>query len=244
MAGEREHILDVMQLLESRLTSSNRSLDAGRISLIRRALSSSQHLDAALELLYGVQGYDQVALRLMWYAEKGSDPFAAVLTDHVVSRRADELLSLLPAEFPAPAGPGPGPEEPKSIAAAVDEFGVAVEALKAGSFREGQFPEVTEDLAARLRASLQPLGRAGALEENRDVARFADAVARFLELVRARSLARDVRVVNLLDSANLTLQTVMQTHAAEDYDSLQEITRLLENPLPLLEQQPPDPGQE
>ncbi len=242
MAGEREHILDVMQLLESRLTSSNRSLDAGRISLIRRALSSSQHLDAALEMLYGVQGYDQVALRLMWYAEKGSDPFAAVLTEHVVSQRADELLSLLPTEFPAPASPGP--EEPKSIAAAVDEFGVAVEALKAGSFREGQFSEVTEDLAARLRASVQPLGRAGALEENRDVTRFADAVARFLELVRARSLARDVRVVNLLDSANLTLQTVMQTHAAEDYDSLQEITRLLENPLPLLEQQPPDPEQE
>jgi hypothetical protein len=242
MAGEREHILDVMQLLESRLTSSNRSLDAGRISLIRRALSSVQHLDAALETLYGVQGYDQVALRLMWYAEKGSDPFAAVLTEHVVSRRADELLSLLPTEFPAPAGPGT--DEPKSMAAAVDEFGVAVEALKAGSFHEGQFSEVTEDLAARLRASLQPLGRAGALEENRDVARFADAVARFLELVRARSLARDVRAVNLLDSANLTLQTVMQTHAAEDYDSLQEITRLLENPLPLLEQQPPDPEQE
>lgn len=242
MAGEREHILDVIQLLESRLTSSNRSLDAGRISLIRRALSSSQHLDAALEMLYGVQGYDQVALRLMWYAEKGSDPFAAVLTEHAVSRRADELLSLLPTEFPAPAGPGP--EVPKSIAAAVDEFGVAVEALKAGSFREGQFSEVTEDLAAPLRASLQPLGRAGALEENRDVARFADAVARFLERVRARALARDVRVVNLLDSANLTLQTVMQTHAAEDYDSLQEITRLLEDPLPLLEQQPPEPEQE
>ena len=242
MAGEREHILDVLQLLESRLTSSNRSIDAGRISLVRLALSSSQHLDAALESLYGVQGYDQIALRLMWYAEKGSDPFAPVLTEHVVSRRADELLSMLPAELPAPAGPGTG--EPKSMAAAVDEFGVAVEALKAGAFREGQFSELTEELAARLRASVRPLSRAGALEENPDVGRFADAVARFLELVRARSLARDVRVVNLLDSANLTLQTAMQTHAAEDYDSLQEITRLLENPLPLLEQQPPEPEHE
>ena len=242
MAGEREHILDVLQLLESRLTSSNRSIDAGRISLVRLALSSSQHLDAALESLYGVQGYDQIALRLMWYAEKGSDPFAPVLTEHVVSRRADELLSMLPAELPAPAGPGTG--EPKSMAAAVDEFGVAVEALKAGAFREGQFSELTEELAARLRASVRPLSRAGALEENPDVGRFADAVARFLELVRARSLARDVRVVNLLDSANLTLQTAMQTHAAEDFDSLQEITRLLENPLPLLEQQPPEPEHE
>jgi len=242
MAGEREHILDVLQLLESRLTSSNRSIDAGRISLVRLALSSSQHLDAALESLYGVQGYDQIALRLMWYAEKGSDPFAPDLTEHVVSRRADELLSMLPAELPAPAGPGTG--EPKSMAAAVDEFGVAVEALKAGAFREGQFSELTEELAARLRASVRPLSRAGALEENPDVGRFADAVARFLELVRARSLARDVRVVNLLDSANLTLQTAMQTHAAEDFDSLQEITRLLENPLPLLEQQPPEPEHE
>ena len=242
MAGEREHILDVLQLLESRLTSSNRSIDAGRISLIRLALSSSQPLDAALEKLYGVQGYDQLALRLMWYAEKGSDTFAPVPTDHVVSRRADELLSMLPTEFPPPAGPGA--EEPKSLAAAADEFGVAVEALKAGAFREGHFSEVTEELAAPLHASLQPLGRAGALEENRDVARFADAVARFLELVRARSLARDVRVVNLLDSANLTLQTAMQTHAAEDFDSLQEITRLLENPLPLLERQPPEPEHE
>jgi hypothetical protein len=237
MTGEREHILEVLQLLETRLTSSNRSLGAGRISVIRRALSLTQHLDAGLESLYGVRGYDRFALRLMWYAEKGRDPFASTPTHDVISRRADEILSLLPSESPSPAVAGS--EEPKTIAAAVDDFGVTIEAVKRGAFRDGLFSEVTDDMAARLGSSVQPLGRAAALEENSDVARFADAVGRFLGLVRARSFSRDVRVVNLLDSANLTLQTVMQTHAAEDYDSLQEITRLLENPLPLFEQPPP-----
>jgi hypothetical protein len=240
MAGEREHILEVLEQLESRLTSSNRSPDAGRIGVIRRALSSHKHLDAALETLYGVQGYHQFALRLMWYAEKGRDPFASPPTPQGITRRSEELLVLLPSG--SPGAQEPAPEPSKTITAAVDEFGVALEAVKRGAFRDGQFSEVTDEMMARLRSSTQPLGRSAALEENRDVTRFADAIARFLDLVRARSLQRDVRVLNLLDSANLTLQTVMQTHAAEDYDSLQEITRLLENPLPLFEQ-PPSPEQ-
>lgn len=242
MAGEREHILEILQLLESRLTSSNRPDDAGRISVIRRAISANQHIDASLETLYEVQGFHAFALRLMWYAEKGRDPFATAPTGHVASSRADELLALLP--LPTPEADAPVTEEPATIAAAVDEFGVAMEAVKRGAYLEGQFSGVTEALAGRLRSAAQPLGRAAGLEENHDVARFADAIVRFLDLVRARSLNGDVRVVNLLDSANLTLQTVMQTHAAEDYDSLQEITRLLENPLPLFEQPPPAPGQE
>jgi hypothetical protein len=242
MTGEREHIVEVLQLLESRLSASNRSLEAGRIGVIRRALSTDLHLDAALETLYGVQGYHQFALRLMWYADKARDPFASTPAPHVVSRRADDLLRLIPTDTDAPIDSSP--EVPKTMAAAVDDFGVAMEAAKRGAFHDGQFSAVTEEMTARLRSSVQPLGRAASLEENRDVARFADAVGRFLDLVRARDLSHDVRVVNLLDSANLTLQTVTQTHAAEDYDSLQEITRLLENPLPLFEQPPPAPEQE
>ncbi|MBP1679276.1 MAG: hypothetical protein H6Q29_1187 [Bacteroidetes bacterium] len=237
MAGEREHMQEVLRLLESRLASSNRPLEAGRIGLIRQALSSDQPLDAALEALYGVQGYDRFALRLMWYAEKGRDPFASMPTPYVVARHAEELLPLLPADAAAQAAPGP--PEPKTFAAAVDDFGAAMEAVKRAAFSDGQFSSVTDEMAAQLRSSVQPLGRAAALEENREVTRFADAVGRFLDLVRARSLAGDVRVVNLLDSANLTLQTAMQTHAPEDFDSLQEITRLLENPLQLFEQPPP-----
>jgi hypothetical protein len=240
MAGEREHILDVLQALEARLTSSNRTTDAARIGVIRRAVLSNQHLDAALETLYGVRGMHEVALRLMWYAEKGRDPYASVPTGQTVSRRVDELLAILPADSPAP---GDVVEEPMTIVEAVDAFGVALEAVKRGAYQDGKFAGVSDDLVGRLRAAARPLALTAGLQEDRDVARFAEAVGRFLDHARARSLTRDVRVVNLLDSANLTLQTVMQTHAAEDYDSLQEVTRLLENPLPLFEQ-PPAPEHE
>jgi hypothetical protein len=237
MAGEREHILEVLHLLETRLTSARRTADAGRIGVIRHAVASSRHLDAALETLSGVRGFRDFSLRLMWYAEKGRDPFASPSTAATASLRADELLSLLPPASEEAAASSPA--EPRTIAAAVEDFGGAIEAMKRGSMEGGRFTGITGELAGRVRAEARPLAQAAGLEEDRDVARFAEAVERFLDLVAMRSLSGDVRVVNLLDSANITLQTALQTHAAEDYDSLQEITRLLENPLPLFEPPPP-----
>jgi hypothetical protein len=241
MSGEREQILDVLQVLEARLTSSNRAADAGRIGVIRRTIASEKHLDAALETLYGVKSFHQFSLRLMWYAEKGRDALAPSVTQHVISRRADELLFLLPSDHDAPE-----PQEaglPVPAAAAVDAFGDAVEGVKREAHRDGRFVGVSEEMLTSLRSSARTLCTSAAFEENRDLAGFAEGMGRFLELVRFRGLSGDVRVVNLLDSANLTLQTALQTHAAEDYDSLQEITRLLESPLPLFEQPPPAPGQ-
>jgi hypothetical protein len=47
--------------------------------------------------------------------------------------------------------------------------------------------------------------------------------------------ANDERVANILDNANLTLQTLRDTVGDEDHDALQNMIGLLEDPQRLLE---------
>jgi hypothetical protein len=83
--------------------------------------------------------------------------------------------------------------------------------------------------AERLRA-------AASAERNDDVERFGKALGSFLEYAMGQNLLGDVRVVNLIENASLTLQTTVETLGADDYDALHQTTLLLEHPVTLLEQ--------
>ncbi len=48
-------------------------------------------------------------------------------------------------------------------------------------------------------------------------------------------ILQDARVLHLIDTANLTLQTVLETAVAEDFDSLYQTIALLESPRTLLQ---------
>ncbi|RPH35139.1 hypothetical protein EHM92_06755 [bacterium] len=72
-------------------------------------------------------------------------------------------------------------------------------------------------------------------QQSRDIARFAHALTFFATHVLEHGILQDVRVLQVIGTANLTLQTVLETAGAEDFDSLYQTIALLESPRTLLQ---------
>ena len=81
---------------------------------------------------------------------------------------------------------------------------------------------------------LASLGEQAADAGKRDLSQFVSACSGFAQYVLDNSRLHDVRVVNILDNANITLQTVFETTGVEDNDSLQSTIQLLKQPKDLL----------
>lgn len=234
--ADRAHIVALLGALRDYLSATGRQADAGRASLIHDAVAQAPDLDRALEGLYAVRGFGDFALRLMWYADRSRDPLAGELTSEFVSRAVNVLLGLLPpVHGPEGARPTPPPEAPPEVSAAIESLGDLVKSIGRQTLDEQGFRGIPPRFLERLRKQAITLGRSAELENNEDVHQFSKAMERFIDLVITRDLAGDVRVLNMLDSAALTLQTASSTLAGEDIDSLQQTTQLLEDPLPLLE---------
>jgi hypothetical protein len=234
MAGEQGYLVRMLRTLEALLAECGHQPEATLVGEVLQRLSRADDLQQALESLYAVDGLDEFALRLMWFSHTmkatGQILPSNQLIDHQVQELFATLLTLKRRDIP------PVPRRARDLADALRVFGAAVEEMKRESFLDGMFHPIDPVSREGLLRHLAPLEQTAALEGNGDAETFARAFSSFVQFVLQRQLTGDVRVLNLVDNANMTLQTVLEAVGAEDFDALQQTIQLLENPDTIFEQ--------
>jgi hypothetical protein len=236
--GEYSYVVRVLRKLESRLIESEHHLEGGRVGLIVQRLSKADNIRSVLADLYTVEGYDRFALRLMYYGETVKDALGAMPDERLVDHHVRELFAAL-LSHPAPAATPEVQESPAETNAdlgrLLEEFEASLQALKRCSFKDEAFTGVDRESLEGFLQKTNDLGVIARKEKVVDVARFSAACSTFVHYALDQGLLKDVRVINILDNASLTLQTVLQTAGEENVDALQQMVQLLEDPSTLLE---------
>ncbi len=237
MSGEYGYIVRLLRKLEFLLAQRGEQREAGRMGEIIQRIARTDDVRAAVKALYAVEGYDRLALQLLYYADTLGPLLTELPDDRLIDYHVGQLERALRSNQEAVLAARPvRPPPSQDVTGAMDQFVAALRELRKGAESDGgEFEQIhPEDLEALLRKA-KDLGATADRENAADISRFAASVAVFLRYVTGRSLLGDVRVVNILDNAVLTLQTVLPSVGADDYDSLTQTIQLLADPATLLE---------
>jgi hypothetical protein len=240
MAGDTSYSVRVLKTLETLLIGEGLKQQAETVGAVTMRLRTADDLEATLRQLYAVRGWDQVALRLLWYEQQAKklDPAAleGPLKEMHVRDLHDAVIAVLqgPASAPAQSAEPPPPPS-QDLSDALVRFDAAVGVLKQRSSHGDEFIGIEQPLVEILQEETDALRMVASADGNEDVVRFATALSIFLVFVTDKGKLGDVRTMNIIDNANLTLQTVLQAMGATDYDSLAQTTQLLESPVTLLD---------
>lgn len=237
---KQKYIRELLQAVETRLNHEGRDAEARRMRTIACKMTVASNVMSALDTLYLVEGFDRFALKLMWYLERSSEVVDQTVGEDVIDYQAVELVESLPPCHPDRRGSEAtcalmSARPQRDLASALEEFTSALGAMSRQSMDEENFRGIEENQVATILDRAAALRALATAHGNRDVARFSSAFSLFLRYVVERGMLKDVRVAHFMDSANLTLQTVVETVGAEDYDSLQQCIQLLEDPAALLQ---------
>ncbi len=240
MAGDSSYSVKVLQALETILIGEGMKQQAETLGAVTMRLRKTEDTETTLRQLYAVKGWSDVALRLMWFEQQAKRVDPSSLEGRMKEMHARDLLASVIAIFqganPAPAeSSGPPPAPSQDLSDALVRFDAAVGVLKQRSSHGDEFIGIEQPLVEILQEETDALRMVASADNNQDVIRFATALSIFLVFVIDKGKLGDVRTMNIIDNANLTLQTVLQSMGATDYDSLGQTTQLLENPGALLD---------
>jgi len=241
MADENHYSVRVLRSLEAHLIGGGFRPQAERVAALIKRIQEGGDPDPVLRQLYRVDGWSTIALRLLWYEHKAREIDAESLERNVKDQHVRELFDEVVqtggvSTTPVDQGEKP-PKKPASqnVAEALERFDAAVGILKQRSLQGDDFIGIEQPLIEILQEETDALRAAAETEGNQDIVKFCTALSIFLVYVVDKSRTGDVRTLNIIDNANLTLQTVLQAMGASDYDSLQQTTQLLEHPGTLME---------
>jgi hypothetical protein len=141
------------------------------------------------------------------------------------------------ADEAAPAEPDSG-DDIDDLYVSLHKFGRAVEGLKRASSQPGGKGSAPENLLFGILGEIASLKEKAQIARKGEVTQFCDACAGFIQYALDNGRLQDVRIVNVLDNANITLQTVFETAGVEDNDSLESTIQLLQRPHDLLNSMP------
>ncbi len=239
MSGHQSYIVRLLRQVETSLVGDHSEYLRGVLGQITRRITHTDNLDDALVSLYAVEGFDRFSLRLMWVLERAGIS-SNDITSEVTEYEVQQLSSVLNSTVTGNTTSVPITITPQSVKPledfyeALHRFGRSIEDTRRKSTSNGV---VSIDCNSLYRV----LNEAGLIEKASlavgkiEVAVFGSAVTRFIQYVIDGALFDDIRVVNILDNANLTLQTVTEAAGGEEYDSLRQMSALLEHPVSLLE---------
>ena len=200
-------------------------------------ITHAENVMEELERLYSVHGFDQFALRLMWSLEHGgmeSRMLESSLIDYEVETLNSMVRSLKNGEKQKnEIQQLPSPKPLDDFYEALHRFGRVIEEMHRKSFENENFKGVAPDLLYRVLNESTSLQHYATQAEKIDVIRFAEAFSSLVQYVIDHRLLEDVRVIHILENANLTLQTILETAGEED--SLQQTIELLRSGRSLLE---------
>ncbi len=231
MHGSRTYLIRVLKRLESRLDAEGYRAEAGIISGIVANLGETERLQDELERLFSVDGLEQLALGLMWLQAKERTPLNGI-QDEVVNYEVEMLrmVFLADPEDEHEGRPPASRQTPEPLSEALVEFSRLIADLRRRLTGGGRFQGFSEELAWRVLDQMSRLRGAALLKGNREVERFCDALAGFLEYVVRNRIFSDVRVLSVMNNANLTLQTVVGGEIPEEQASLDQTIELLKHP--------------
>ena len=211
--------------------SGGRQAELSMIEKIVHKISHAENVSEELERLYSVRGFDQLALRLMWSLERGGME-SNTLESSLIDFEVDTLNSLIRSlrngekqgkEMQYLASPKPLDDFYQSL----HRFGRVIEELHRKSFENNSFKGIDQNLFYRVLNESTSLQHYATQVDNTDVVKFAEAFSSLVQFVIDKDILGDVRVVHILENANLTLQTILESAGDEDYDSLQQTIELL-----------------
>jgi len=235
MSGEYGYIVRLLRKLEFTLAEYGHQREAGRMGQIIQRIARADDVRAAVRTLYMVEGYDRLSLRLLFYSDR-MGPFETELPDDsLIDYHVSKLYSTIVDSQPGEIRPSARRLPPsQDVTQGIDGFVAALRDLRRGAMEGEPFRGIQRGHLERLLQRAHDLGATADREGNLDISRFAAASSTFVRYVLDRSIYEDVRVVNILDNAVLTLQTVLPSVGADDYDSLAQTNQLLSDPATLL----------
>lgn len=236
----QSYIVRLLRKLETSLVEHHLHLESEMLGKVIYRVSHAEKIEEGLETLYCVQGFDRFALRLLWSLER----FGIETKDLAPQVEAYELAELgrlmkaglngssfTPSVTTTPISDNQSDE----LYDALHRYGRCIEDLKRTSNNGGTFCAIDKDVLYRLLNEAGLLIDAARNAGKCNMQEFAAVASRFIQHVIDNRLFHDVRVVHLLDNANITLQTVLDGAGTEDYDSLQQTIELLQNPRTVLD---------
>jgi hypothetical protein len=240
MAGEEHYSVRILQSLETLLIGEGYREQADMLAAVAKRLQEGKDPEVVLRQLYSVKGWDKIALRLLWFEQKAREVEPRVLERslkdlHILELHDAVLQTGAEAQGAVAPKPDGHPAPSQEFSDALVRFDAAVGVLKQRSLNGDEFVGIEQPLIEILQDETDALRTVATAEGNQDVVRFSTALSIFLVYVVDKTRLGDVRTMNIIDNANLTLQTVMQAMSAADYDSLQQTAQLLENPGTLME---------
>jgi hypothetical protein len=239
MSTGQIYIVRLLRRVENLLSEGNHSAEASKVGKIMQKVAQADDIHEALDVLCKVEGLDDFALRLMWLldvSERGEVSFENGVMDY----QASVLGALISGSAAADGAENAGavsslPDRIDKLYVSLHKFGRAIEELKRHAIEDGVFGEIEENRIYDILNELASLGDHAAAAGKTDLSQFVSACSGFAQHVLDNSLLHDVRVVNILDNANITLQTMFETAGIEDNDSLQSTIQLLNQPKELLD---------
>ena len=238
MSGEYGYIVRLLRKLEFLLAQRGEQREAGRMGQIVQRIARADDVRAAVKALYAVEGYDRLAMRLLYYADTLGPLLTELPDEQLIDYHVEQLTRALHKDQDVAPSPHPVRRLPsQDVTGAIDQFVTSLRDLRRGAEDEGGggFDQIRREHLEVLLEKAHDLGMAAESDNAKDISRFAASVSTFIRFVHDRTLFRDVRVVNILDNAVLTLQTVLPSVGADDFDSLTQTIQLLADPATLLE---------
>jgi hypothetical protein len=233
--------VQLLRRLQQRLTEEGHRVQGEMMGKVADRISSADDVEKALEQLYSVQGWDAIALRLMWYASQSSGKNADIPRDSLIEYQMEELHALLMAassgegEDSRPSSPEGTPQLTGAVFEGVFQFTAALDNLKQSAFEGERFQGMRQGLVDAALLQAGRMHQASSAAGNEILAQFAAAFSLFLRYVIERDLFDDVRVAHLIDNASQSVQGLLESTGREQYDSLQQTVGMLQNPETLLE---------
>lgn len=233
--------VQLLRRLQQRLAEEGHRVQGEMMGKVADRIGTAEDVERALEQLYSVQGWDEIALRLMWYASRSSASDGGIPRDSLIEYQMEELHSLL---MTAPEGNGDeshpaNTDGPPPLTGAVFEgvfqFMTALDDLKRTAFEGERFQGMRQGLVDQALLCAGRLHQAASNAGNEILARFAAAFSLFLKYVIERDLFDDVRVAHLVDNASQSVHGLLEATGTVQYDSLQQTVEMLHNPETLLE---------
>ncbi|MGA9115186.1 MAG: hypothetical protein WB626_00245 [Bacteroidota bacterium] len=236
MSTHPSYILRLLREVESSLDDGGRGACRRDLETVIQRVSRTDNPEEAVEDLYAVEAYDDFALRLLWAGSREPAPADGLAPD-LLAYDAELLLETLPGSGAEPRT-RPLSEAREAVAAAfgdaLQRMGRLVGQVRHRSQAGGEFRGIPEEDLYRLLDEATALRASAPHAAGKDVERFAAAFCLFLEYALDNGRESDIRVLHIVESANLTLQTTLKTDGSGAFDSLQQTTAMLEDPAALL----------
>jgi hypothetical protein len=231
----------LLRRLQQRLVEEGHRVQGEMMGKVSERISASADIDLALERLYSLQGWDAIALRLIWYARRARAGGNGIRRDALLDFQVEELHGLLMSAPEAtsqdnpPVRQGGGNVLTGEAFEALHHFNTALEELKRSAFEGERFQGMREGLVDSALTNAGRLHQVSSASGNETLAQFAATFSLFLRYVIERDLFDDVRVAHLIDNASQSLQGLLESLGTEDYGALLQTIDMLQNPETLLE---------